>query len=78
MIACIEYEVVESEEYWYVAARLPVNLEHAPFVDIQKDRVRISAGDLEAIIPLKGTADVGRSFYDIRHGVVDVTVRKHP
>ncbi len=76
--APIEYELVESGEYWYVTARLPTSTDRAAYVDIQKDRVRICVGRTETVVPLNGKADLPRSFYDVRHGIVDVTVHKCP
>ncbi len=72
----IEYEVIESDDIVFITAPIPPDLSSAPYADIKKDSVRIFMDDREALIELSAPADVIHSYYMVRHGVMDIMVKK--
>ncbi len=72
----IDYEVIESEDQVFITAQIPPDLNSAPYADIKRDSVRIFMDDKEALIELPAPADVIHSFYMVRHGVMDIMVKK--
>jgi hypothetical protein len=72
----IDYECFEGHDDVYVTARVPADLRTAPYVDIQPSQIRIVMDDRVAEIDLPAQIDVKHSFYQIRHGVMDVACRK--
>lgn len=72
----IDYECVEGNESVFVTARVPSDLRTAPYVDIQPRQIRIVMDDRIAEIDLPVTIDIRHSFYQVRHGVMDVSCRK--
>jgi len=72
----IEYEVVEDQEYLFITGSLPSSSECAAYADISTDSVTIIVGEHRASIPLNTTIDVVHSFYRVRHGVIDIVLKK--
>ncbi len=74
----IRYEVIESDERIFITTQLPPDIKNAPYADIYPDSVRICIDDLDALIPVPVRIDVIHSFYMVRHGVMDVVLKKKP
>ncbi len=72
----IDYECVEGKDDVFITARIPADLRTAPYVDIQPNPIRIVMDDRVAEIDLPFPIDVRHSFYQVRHGVMDVACRK--
>jgi hypothetical protein len=72
----IEYEVVEDDTYVYVTGKLPPGSRCAAYADISPDEVTIVVGEKKAAIPLESKIDVIHSFYQVRHGVIDIILKK--
>lgn len=72
----IEYELVEDENYVFVTGKLPPQSPGAAYADIAPDQVTIIVGEKKAVIPLGEKIDVIHSFYQVRHGVIDIILRK--
>jgi hypothetical protein len=74
----IRYEMIDSEDRIFITAQVPPDTKTAPYADINPDSVRICVDNLIAEIPLKERIDVIHSFYMVRHGVLDIVLRKAP
>jgi hypothetical protein len=74
----IRYEVIESDERIFITTQLPPDIKNAPYADIDPDSVRLCIDDHDALIPLPVRIDVIHSFYMVRHGVMDVVLKKRP
>ena len=72
----IDYECVEGKDDVFVTARVPASLRTAPYVDIQARQIRIVMDDRIAEIDLPTPIDIKHSFYQVRHGVMDIACRK--
>lgn len=72
----IEYEVVEDEGYIFVTGKLPPQSPGAAYADIAPEQVTIIVGEKRAPIPLGEKIDVIHSFYQVRHGVIDIILKK--
>jgi hypothetical protein len=72
----IRYEVIESDDRIFITTQLPPDIKNAPYADIDPDSVRLCIDDLDARIPLPVRIDVIHSFYMVRHGVMDVVLKK--
>jgi hypothetical protein len=72
----IEYEMVEDENYVFVTGRLPPQSPGAAYADIAPEQVTIIVGEKKAVIPLGDRIDVIHSFYQVRHGVIDIILKK--
>ena len=72
----IEYEVIEDEYCLFVTAKLPPHSKSAAYADISADGVTIVVGETKASIPLDVRIDVIHSYYQIRHGVIDIVLKK--
>jgi hypothetical protein len=72
----IRYEIIESDDRIFITTQLPPDIKNAPYADINPDSVRLSIDDLDAMIPLHTRIDVIHSFYMVRHGVMDVVLKK--
>jgi hypothetical protein len=72
----IEYELVEDENYVFVTGKLPPQSPGAAYADIAPDQVTIIVGEKKAVIPLGEKIDVIHSFYQVRHGVIDIILKK--
>ncbi len=74
----IRYEIIESDERIYITTQLPPDIKNAPYADIDRHSVRICIDDLDAKIPMPVPIDVIHSFYIVRHGVMDIVLKKKP
>lgn len=72
----IPYELVDAEDTIYITATLPVQHDTAPFADINPGMVRICVDDKIAAIDLPELIDVIHSYYQVRRGVMDITLKK--
>jgi hypothetical protein len=72
----IEYEVIEDEQFLFVTARLPPHARSAAYADISAEGVTIVVGERKASIPFDIRIDVIHSYYQIRHGVIDIVLKK--
>ncbi len=72
----IEYEVIEADDRFFITAIVPADLKSAPYADIKPDSVRICMDEMEVTIDLPSQGDVIHSFYMVRHGVMDVMIKK--
>jgi hypothetical protein len=74
----IKYEIIESDERIYITTQLPPDIKNAPYADIDPDSVRICIDDLDEQIPMPVPIDIIHSFYIVRHGVMDIVLKKKP
>ena len=72
----IRFEMIESDDRIFVTTNLPATIKNAPYADITPELVRICIDDREIKIPLPVTIDVIHSFYMVRHGVMDIVMKK--
>jgi HSP20 family molecular chaperone IbpA len=72
----IPYEVVESDDTFYITAEMPPDPKNAPFVDIRVTSTRICIDEKETTIVLDHPVDVIHSWYRLHRGVMDITLRK--
>jgi len=72
----IPYEVMESGDQIFITATLPSNRKHAPYADIDTDRVRIIVDDKCVTVMLDHTVDRVHSFYRVHRGLMDITLKK--
>ena len=74
----VPYELVESGENVYITATIPTETRSAPYVDIQPAQVRLVMDEQVTAVDLPVPIDVQHSFYQVRHGVIDVICHKKP
>jgi hypothetical protein len=74
----VPYELVESGENVYITATIPTEIRSAPYVDIQSAQVKLVMDDQVTAVDLPVPIDVQHSFYQVRHGVIDVICHKKP
>jgi hypothetical protein len=72
----IPYEMTETADQVFITAEMPVTLRNAPIVDIEPERVRITADDITTTIMLNHTVDRIHSYYRIHRSVMDITLKK--
>lgn len=72
----IEYEVLEDDRYVYVTGKLPSGCQAAAYADISPESVTIVVGEKKAGIPLPAKIDIIHSYYQVRHGVIDIILKK--
>lgn len=72
----IEFEVIQDETCIFVTGKLPPSAKSAAYADISTDRVTIVVGEKKASIPLDSSIDVIHSFYQVRHGIIDIVLKK--
>lgn len=72
----IDYECVEGRDDVFVTAKLPTDLRTAPYVDIQAKLIRIVMDERVIEIEMPAPIDIRHSYYQVRHGVMDVACRK--
>jgi len=74
----IGFEMIEGPDRIFVTATLPVTLSSAPYADITTDSLHIVVNEKRTRVPLPCTVDVIHSYYNVRHGVIDITLKKKP
>lgn len=72
----IEFEVIQDETHIFVTGRLPPRAKSAAYADIATDSVTIVVGEKKASIPLEAPIDIIHSFYQVRHGIIDIVLKK--
>jgi len=72
----IEFEVIQDETYVFVTGKLPPQAKSAAYADISTNSVTIVVGERKASIPLESSIDVIHSFYQVRHGIIDIVLKK--
>jgi hypothetical protein len=72
----IEFELIQDETHVFVTGRIPPRVKSAAYADIATDRVTIVVGEKRASIPLETPVDVIHSYYQVRHGIIDIVLKK--
>ena len=72
----IPYEVVESDDRIFITVPMPVDSKNAPLVDIQTKSVRVDIDNRNISIMLDHPIDKIHSYYRVRHGIMDITLKK--
>lgn len=72
------FETIESPDKLFVTARLPINMSSAPYADITPDSLHIVVNEKRTQVPLPCRVDVIHSHYQIRHGMIDIILKKKP
>ncbi len=72
----IPIEIIDSPDILFVTARLPHALHTAPYADIAADSLHIVVNEKRIPVPLPCQVDVIHSFYQVRHGVLDIMLKK--
>jgi hypothetical protein len=72
----IRYEMIETDDRIFITAEIPPGTKNAPYADINADSVRICVDEMSNVIPFQDRIDVIHSFYMVRHGVLDIVLRK--
>jgi hypothetical protein len=60
----------------FITGRLPPQSKSAAYADISTDSVTIVVGEKKASIPFESPIDIIHSFYQVRHGVIDIVLKK--
>ena len=60
----------------FITATLPSNRKHAPYADIDTDRVKIIVDDKCVTVMLDHTVDRVHSFYRVHRGLMDISLKK--
>jgi hypothetical protein len=72
----IEFEVIQDESTIFITGKLPPQAKSAAYADISTESVTIVVGEKKASIPFDEPIDIIHSNYQIRHGVIDIVVKK--
>ncbi|HUU76604.1 MAG TPA: hypothetical protein VMW63_11050 [Methanoregulaceae archaeon] len=72
----IEYEVIESDDRIFITAEIPPGISSAVYADIGPEKVAIVTGEKKTWIELRCQIDLIHSFYQVRHGVIDIVLKK--
>ncbi len=72
----VPYEVVETDDAFFITAELPVDLKNAAFADIESQCVRIVADDRITTIMLDVPVDRVHSYYRVHRGLMDISLKK--
>ena len=72
----IRYEKIDTDDRIFITAEIPSGTKNAPYADINPDSVRICIDEMNTAIPFEEKIDVIHSFYMVRHGVMDIVLRK--
>ena len=74
----LHYELIETEDRIFITAELPPGSRTAAYADIKPTRVEIVIGEKRTGIELDSPVDLIHSFYQVRHGVMDIILKKGP
>ena len=74
----IPYEMIETEDQIFITAEMPTTIKNAPVVDIEPERVQITADDRTTTIMLEHKVDRIHSYYRVHRSVMDITLKKEP
>ncbi len=72
----IPVEIIDSQDMLFVTARLPNTLHTAPYADITPESLHIVVNERRIPVPILYKIDIIHSFYEVRHGVLDITLKK--
>lgn len=72
----ITFEVIEGPDRVFVTANLPAVMNSAPYADITPDSLHIVVNEKRTRVDLPCKVDVIHSFYHVRHGVIDIVLKK--
>ncbi len=72
----IPYELVEGPTHFYITFELPADLENAPVVDIDSQRVVVQVGGREMAIDLPQPVDRVHCSYELHRGLLDIVCQK--
>ena len=72
----LQFELIETEDRIFITAELPPANSGAVYADIKPTRVEIVVGEQRTGIDLDSTVDLIHSFYQVRHGVMDIILKK--
>lgn len=72
----LPYETIETDDTVFLTARVPPGTRNHPWVEIREKEVRIFLDERAATIRVKFPADVSRSGYSVRNGVLDISLIK--
>jgi HSP20 family molecular chaperone IbpA len=72
----IPIEIIDSPDMLFVTARLPSTLHTAPYADITAESLHIVVNERRIPVPVSCRIDVIHSFYQVRHGVLDIILKK--
>jgi HSP20 family molecular chaperone IbpA len=72
----LPYEVIESDNFIFITARLPSDLKSTPHVEIMQDALHVFVDERVAVIMIQTPVDVIHSHFTVHHGVLDVTLKK--
>jgi hypothetical protein len=72
----IQFEVIQDDTNIFITGRLPPQSKSAAYADISTDSVTIVVGEKKASIPFESPIDIIHSFYQVRHGVIDIVLKK--
>lgn len=70
------FELIEGPDKVFVTANLPPVLHSAPYADITPDSLHIVVNEKRTRVELPCRVDVIHSFYHVRHGVIDIILKK--
>ena len=70
--------MIETEDRIFITAEIPPDNRSAVYADIKPTRVEIVAGEQRTGIDLDSPVDLIHSFYQVRHGVMDIILKKGP
>jgi hypothetical protein len=71
----LRFEMIETEDRIFITAELPAS-RGAVYADIKPTRVEIVVGEQHTGIDLDTEVDLIHSFYQVRHGVMDIILKK--
>jgi hypothetical protein len=72
----LHYEMIETEDRVFITAELPPGNRSGVYADIKPTRVEIVIGEKKTGIDLDTPVDLIHSFYQVRHGIMDIILKK--
>ena len=72
----LEYELIETEDRIFITADLPRGHNTVAYAEINPEMVYIVVDDERTAIELPDPVDLVHSFYQVRHGVMDIILKK--
>jgi HSP20 family molecular chaperone IbpA len=72
----LPYELVDGPAQYYITIELPIDLDGAPMVDIDRRRVVVHVGGYEMAIDLPEPVDPTRCSFELRRGLLDIVCQK--
>jgi len=72
----LPFETIESEEFIFITARLPSRLKSIPHVEIMRDTLHVYIDERVAVIVLRTSVEITRSYFTVRNRILDITLQK--